>query len=82
MHELGTIYYVIDTVEKLAAENDLKKVASITLEVGTVSGNGAEDRTYPCRHLLSGLQEHLSYHSAGQDLSSLRQRKHFPCHRE
>ena len=32
MHELGTIYYVIDTVEKLAAENDLKKVASITLE--------------------------------------------------
>ena len=38
MHELGTIYYVIDTVEKLAAENDLKEVASITLEVGEVSG--------------------------------------------
>ena len=38
MHELGTIYYVIDTVEKLVAENDLKKVASITLEVGEVSG--------------------------------------------
>ena len=38
MHELGTIYYVIDTVEKLMVENDLKKVASITLEVGEVSG--------------------------------------------
>ena len=38
MHELGTIYYVIDTVEKLAVENDLKEVASITLEVGEVSG--------------------------------------------
>ena len=38
MHELGTIYYVIETVEKLAAENDLKEVASITLEVGEVSG--------------------------------------------
>ena len=38
MHELGTIYYVLDTAEKLAAENDLKKVASITLEVGEVSG--------------------------------------------
>ena len=38
IHELGTIYYVIDTVEKLAAENDLKEVASITLEVGEVSG--------------------------------------------
>lgn len=38
MHELGTIYYVIDTVEKLMVENDLTKVASITLEVGEVSG--------------------------------------------
>ena len=38
MHELGTIYYVIDTVEKLVEENNLEKVASITLEVGEVSG--------------------------------------------
>ena len=38
MHELGTIYYVIDTVEKLIVENNLSKVASITLEVGEVSG--------------------------------------------
>lgn len=38
MHELGTIYYVIDTVEKLMVENDLKIVGSITLEVGEVSG--------------------------------------------
>ena len=38
MHELGTIYYVIDTVEKLMVENNLSKVASITLEVGEVSG--------------------------------------------
>ncbi len=38
MHELGTIYYVIDTVEKLMVEHQLTKVASITLEVGEVSG--------------------------------------------
>ena len=38
MHELGTIYYVIDTVEKLMVENNLSKVASISLEVGEVSG--------------------------------------------
>ncbi len=38
MHELGTISYVIDTVEKLAVENELTKVGSITLEVGEVSG--------------------------------------------
>ncbi len=38
MHELGTIHYVIDTVEKLAVENDLTKIGSVTLEVGEVSG--------------------------------------------
>ena len=38
MHELGTIYYVIDTVEKLVVENNLTKVGSITLEIGEVSG--------------------------------------------
>ena len=38
MHELGTIYYVIDAVEKLMVENDLTKVGSISLEVGEVSG--------------------------------------------
>ena len=38
MHELGTIYYVIDTVEKLMVENQLSKVGSITLQVGEVSG--------------------------------------------
>ena len=38
MHELSTIYYVIETVEKLMVENDLRKVGSITLEVGEVSG--------------------------------------------
>ena len=38
MHELGTIHYVIDTVEKLAVENQLTTVGSVTLEVGEVSG--------------------------------------------
>ncbi len=38
MHELGTIIYVIETVEKLAVEQNLTAVASITLEVGQVSG--------------------------------------------
>lgn len=38
MHELGTIIYIIDTIEKLAAEEKLEAVGSITLEVGEVSG--------------------------------------------
>ena len=38
MHELGTVFYVLDRVEELAQENDLTEVASVTLEVGEVSG--------------------------------------------
>ncbi|MDO5444587.1 MAG: hydrogenase maturation nickel metallochaperone HypA [Eubacteriales bacterium] len=38
MHELGTIIYIIDTIEKLAVEEKLTAVGSITLEVGEVSG--------------------------------------------
>ena len=38
MHELGTIIYVIETVEKLAKEENLTAVGSVTLEVGEVSG--------------------------------------------
>ena len=38
MHELGTIYYVIDTVEKICKEQNLTVVDSITLELGEVSG--------------------------------------------
>ena len=38
MHELGTVVYVIDTVEKIAAENKLTTVGSVTLEVGEVRG--------------------------------------------
>lgn len=38
MHELGTIIYVIDTIEKLAKDENLSVVGSITLQVGEVSG--------------------------------------------
>lgn len=38
MHELGTIIYVIETVEKLAKDEKLTTVGSVTLEVGEVSG--------------------------------------------
>lgn len=38
MHELGIVFHVIRTVERLGAENDLTRVASVTLDVGEVSG--------------------------------------------
>ena len=38
MHELSTVYYVFDTIEKIMIDNDLKEVGSVTLQVGEVSG--------------------------------------------
>jgi len=38
MHELGVVFYVIKDVKKVAEENDIKKVNSVTLEIGEVSG--------------------------------------------
>lgn len=37
MHELGVVFYVIDDVEKVAKENNVQRVHSVTLEVGEVS---------------------------------------------
>ena len=37
MHELGVVFYVIDDVKKVAAENDVEHVHSVTLEIGEVS---------------------------------------------
>ena len=38
MHELGIAYHVAETIEELGKENELEQVASVTLEVGEVSG--------------------------------------------
>ena len=38
MHELGTVFYIIKEVEKVVEENDLSRVASVTVQIGKVSG--------------------------------------------
>lgn len=38
MHEIGTLYKVIQTVEEYAAENHVSDVLSVTLDVGELSG--------------------------------------------
>ena len=38
MHELGLINYVVKQVTKVAEENNVNKIASVTLEFGEVSG--------------------------------------------
>ena len=38
MHELGIVFHIIKSVEKIGEENGLTNVASVTLELGEVSG--------------------------------------------
>jgi hydrogenase nickel incorporation protein HypA/HybF len=38
MHELGVVFYVVKDVKKVAEENQVNKVNSVTLEIGEVSG--------------------------------------------
>ena len=38
MHELSIVTHVAKTLDEVAAENNLKKIGSVTLEVGEVSG--------------------------------------------
>lgn len=38
MHELGIVFHMIKTVGRIAEENALTSVASVTLELGEVSG--------------------------------------------
>ncbi|MBR6088842.1 MAG: hydrogenase maturation nickel metallochaperone HypA, partial [Anaerolineaceae bacterium] len=38
MHELGIVTHVIKTLTDVAAENELTRIGSVTMEVGEVSG--------------------------------------------
>ncbi len=38
MHELGIVVHVIDQVEELAKQNNVKEVVELSLEIGEVSG--------------------------------------------
>ena len=38
MHELGLVNYVVKEVSRIAEENNVSKIASVTLEFGEVSG--------------------------------------------
>jgi len=38
MHELGIVFHLIDLLERVADENQVQKIASVTLELGEVSG--------------------------------------------
>lgn len=37
MHELGIVFHIIETLEDVGKENSLKKISSVTIELGEVS---------------------------------------------
>lgn len=37
MHELGVVFHIADSVEKIAKENEVTHIHSVTLELGEVS---------------------------------------------
>ena len=37
MHELGIVFHIIDSLEKVGKENKLRSVSTVTLELGEVS---------------------------------------------
>ena len=65
MHELGIVFHVIKTVERVGAENDLTRVAGVTLELGEVCGAipkelvSCWDRAVQKSALLRGAQLHI-----------------------
>ncbi|MGN1163599.1 MAG: hydrogenase maturation nickel metallochaperone HypA [Candidatus Ornithospirochaeta sp.] len=37
MHELGVVFHCLDSVRRIAEENNVRKVSSVTVEIGEVS---------------------------------------------
>ncbi len=37
MHELGVVFHIVKSVKRIAEENSLSEIASVTVEVGEVS---------------------------------------------
>lgn len=37
MHELGVVFHIMDSLEKVAQENNVERIQSVTVEVGEVS---------------------------------------------
>ena len=38
MHELGIVFYMIDTLQEIAAQNELTTISKVNLRLGEVSG--------------------------------------------
>ena len=55
MHELGIIVHIAKTLDQVAAENELKKIGSVTLDIGEVSGIVPEYLIAECEMKIESL---------------------------
>ena len=69
MHELGIIVHIAKTLDQVAAENELKKIGSVTLDIGEVSGIVPEYLT-ECWEVRSALQTPTAQLQIAKILSS------------
>ncbi len=58
MHELGIVFHIIDSLEDIAKENNLKKIQSVTVEIGEVS-TVIPDYLVDCWHWAAKKKELL-----------------------
>lgn len=56
MHELGIVFHIINEIEDVGEENELKTVSSVTVEIGEVSGGS----TIILRIVGNGLAQRVS----------------------
>lgn len=65
MHELGIVFHIMDSLEDIGKEYNLREIAGVTLEIGEVSGVVGSYLTdcwkWACRKsdLLKGAELHI-----------------------
>ena len=79
MHELGIVFHVIKSVEMIGEENGLTNVASVTLELGEVSGAIPHELescwNWAVKKTVRGLRPTVPHRAVWPHLPALRQRK-------
>ena len=97
MHELGIVFHIIDSIEEVGRQNKLRRVSTVTLELGEVSGvvhtyledcwHWAAARSQLLngsarRYPVRGLRQHLRHGGARQNVPFLPKPAHASRQRE
>ena len=69
MHELGVVFHIMDSLETVAAQNEVKGITKVVLELGEVS-TVLEPYLQKC-YLLRRLRADLFHRGVRKNLSPL-----------